>query len=92
MSSVPPFQEINPSPEGHGKPVTMGEFVRDVFLEQVRTVLRTCQEFHAWGILVLTFITSPSFGILHCDMCHILGTMAMSSALSSAIVFRLSAV
>ncbi|CAL8462049.1 g1580 [Coccomyxa elongata] len=27
-------EEINPSPEGHGKPVTMGEFVRDVFLEQ----------------------------------------------------------
>ncbi|KAK9909028.1 hypothetical protein WJX75_006237 [Coccomyxa subellipsoidea] len=27
-------EEISPSPEGHGKPVTMGEFVRDVFLEQ----------------------------------------------------------
>ncbi|EIE24993.1 PRP38-domain-containing protein [Coccomyxa subellipsoidea C-169] len=27
-------EEIDPSPEGHGKTVTMGEFVRDVFLEQ----------------------------------------------------------
>lgn len=30
------MQEINPSPEGSGKTVTVGEFVRDVFLEQVR--------------------------------------------------------
>ena len=29
-------QEINPSPEGYGKTVTVGEFVRDVFLEQVQ--------------------------------------------------------
>jgi hypothetical protein len=38
QSAVPCFcvQEIQPSPEGHGKTVTMGEFVRDVFLEQVR--------------------------------------------------------
>lgn len=50
MGIVPPFQEINPSPEGHGKPVTMGDFVRDVFLEQVRTILRTCLErIRAWS-------------------------------------------
>ena len=29
------LQEIKPSPEGHGRTVSMGEFVRDVFLEQV---------------------------------------------------------
>jgi hypothetical protein len=31
-------QEINPSPDGSGKTVTVGEFVRDVFLEQVPTL------------------------------------------------------
>ena len=29
------IQEFTPSPEGYGKAVTMGDFVRDVFLEQV---------------------------------------------------------
>ena len=32
------LQEIKPSPEGHGRTVSMGEFVRDVFLEQVSVV------------------------------------------------------
>ena len=41
-------QEINPSPEGYGKTVTVGEFVRDVFLEQVRPVhcLHVCARWH----------------------------------------------
>ena len=36
----PAAQEINPSPEGYGKTVTVGEFVRDVFLEQVSPMQR----------------------------------------------------
>ncbi|CAK0783684.1 hypothetical protein CVIRNUC_006883 [Coccomyxa viridis] len=31
---VKDHEEIKPSPEGHGRTVSMGEFVRDVFLEQ----------------------------------------------------------
>lgn len=29
-------QEFSPSPEGEGKSITIGEYVRDIFLEQVR--------------------------------------------------------
>ena len=32
------LQELTPSPEGYGKVVTLGDFVRDVFLEQVNAM------------------------------------------------------
>lgn len=48
-------QEIDPSPEGHGKTVTMGEFVRDVFLEQVR-IICLCRVFVVALISVVVLV------------------------------------
>jgi len=48
-----PRQEITPSPEGFGKTVTIGDFVRDIFLEQVR---RTCSTMmKTWQYVFLAY-------------------------------------
>lgn len=54
MGSYLHAQEIDPSPEGYGKTVTMGEYIRDVFLEQVGLFL-------GYKLLKVCFTSSHHF-------------------------------
>ena len=59
LLTKPCLQEFTPSPEGTGKAVSMGAYVRDVFLEQVRpaaaAMLHACQ-IAACALLLQVFL------------------------------------
>ena len=84
------LQEFTPSPEGFGKAVTMGAFVRDIFLEQVKFCIETPIQFGKCSFYTKSKYFISASSVVTSNALHLVHQMRTTAIARPYIVQKMS--